>query len=588
MLTPLRRGLARHTSVRFSAVHALLTLAVGMCCAAGCASKASSTTRPAVADKTTTAIGTPVTKVIGTLGDPPLAPREFRALFVSTAYNLDWPPAKNLNRGQQTSLMREIVRRAKEMNCNTVILQVRAFADRVHEVTGLTEPWSKSLNNGNHPNWDPLKEWVAACHDEGLDLYAWINPFRADPNTGDYYAKGQWWYYATDQAVQDYIIECVMHELLNYPDPVICTHAFPLTGAAKVMKSAPATRATALARGGSEVVVAAAAAAPTTTTTRAAAADDGDIDGILFDHYIPPPDPPDPPDPTTQSATQAAMAMTAAAKATKAAKTVAIKRTPRLNIRRNTASVDDFVRRAYEKVNTDRPGARFGLSPGMDQHNVAQPWINNGWCHFIVPELYADLAEPDFGTELTWWINQNISGKVPDPLVVAGLATTRVERPEPKTDPTWPPATIENQVTWSRNVAAAHNKKPGQGHYSYSALRTVTHGGPQGPNNIGDILRDGRYADAHLAPICAPPPVAPPGKPTLQITGKVVTPSLLGLPPRQWEVWFRDKPRGAWNSMRLYGAKSPTPIVAPPTADRVGVRAVDRYGQEGPVAISPI
>ena len=65
--------------------------------------------------------------------------------------------------------------------CNAIIFQVRPECDALYEST--LEPWSYYLTGeqGRRPNpyWDPLKWMVEQCHQRGMELHAWINPYRA-------------------------------------------------------------------------------------------------------------------------------------------------------------------------------------------------------------------------------------------------------------------------------------------------------------------------------------------------------------------------------------------------------------------------
>ena len=65
--------------------------------------------------------------------------------------------------------------------CNAVIFQVRPECDALYEST--LEPWSYYLTGqqGVRPNpyWDPLAWMVRECHKRGMELHAWINPYRA-------------------------------------------------------------------------------------------------------------------------------------------------------------------------------------------------------------------------------------------------------------------------------------------------------------------------------------------------------------------------------------------------------------------------
>ena len=65
--------------------------------------------------------------------------------------------------------------------CNAVIFQVRPECDALYESE--LEPWSYYLTGvqGEKPTpyWDPLQWMVDQCHRRGMELHAWINPYRA-------------------------------------------------------------------------------------------------------------------------------------------------------------------------------------------------------------------------------------------------------------------------------------------------------------------------------------------------------------------------------------------------------------------------
>lgn len=64
---------------------------------------------------------------------------------------------------------------------NAVIFQVRGEADAMYQSP--YEPWSRFLTGQQgtapSPYWDPLAWMVNECHKRGMELHAWINPFRA-------------------------------------------------------------------------------------------------------------------------------------------------------------------------------------------------------------------------------------------------------------------------------------------------------------------------------------------------------------------------------------------------------------------------
>ena len=123
----------------------------------------------------------PVVVAGGTAFAPPPAPREFRAAWVSTVANIDWPTKPNLNPAQQQAEAIAILDRAKALNLNAVVLQVRPSADAIYP--SKLEPWSEYLTGAQgvapQPLYDPLKFWVTQAHARGLQLHAWFNPYRA-------------------------------------------------------------------------------------------------------------------------------------------------------------------------------------------------------------------------------------------------------------------------------------------------------------------------------------------------------------------------------------------------------------------------
>ncbi len=68
---------------------------------------------------------------------------------------------------------------------NAVMFQVRGEADAFY--ASPYEPWSRFLTGKQgtapSPYWDPLAWMVDECHKRGMELHAWINPFRAKTKT---------------------------------------------------------------------------------------------------------------------------------------------------------------------------------------------------------------------------------------------------------------------------------------------------------------------------------------------------------------------------------------------------------------------
>ena len=128
----------------------------------------------------------PNTAVVRGGAMPPAAPREFRAAWVSTVANIDWPSRSNLPAAQQQAEAIAILDRARALNLNAIVLQVRPAADAIYAST--IEPWSEYLTGvqgqAPKPLYDPLQFWVREAHARGLELHAWFNPYRARQTVG--------------------------------------------------------------------------------------------------------------------------------------------------------------------------------------------------------------------------------------------------------------------------------------------------------------------------------------------------------------------------------------------------------------------
>ena len=68
---------------------------------------------------------------------------------------------------------------------NAIIFQVRPECDALYESN--IEPWSRFLTGTQgkapSPYWDPLQWMIDQCHKRGMELHAWINPYRARTKT---------------------------------------------------------------------------------------------------------------------------------------------------------------------------------------------------------------------------------------------------------------------------------------------------------------------------------------------------------------------------------------------------------------------
>lgn len=112
---------------------------------------------------------------------------ELRGVWVSTVYNLDWPSAPGLSAAQLQAEADAVVENAKRWGMNAIFLQVRPCGDALY--ASETEPWSQWLSGaqGQSPDgdFDPLSYFLQICHENGLQLHAWINPYRLTRKAAD-------------------------------------------------------------------------------------------------------------------------------------------------------------------------------------------------------------------------------------------------------------------------------------------------------------------------------------------------------------------------------------------------------------------
>jgi len=120
---------------------------------------------------------------------------EMRAAWFTTVWGLDWPSVTipttgsnyhiNLQKEQLTYLL-DVLQRA---NINTIFFQVRSECDAMYQSS--YEPWSSYLvsTRGMDPGYDPLQFAVEECHKRGIELHAWLNPYRFESSVGKYEGK---------------------------------------------------------------------------------------------------------------------------------------------------------------------------------------------------------------------------------------------------------------------------------------------------------------------------------------------------------------------------------------------------------------
>ena len=106
--------------------------------------------------------------------------REFRAVWVATVANIDWPSQRNLSPKAQREEMRTMLDGLAKNNINAIILQIRPTSDAFYP--SAIEPWSHWLTGkqGNRPNpyYDPLQFVIEEAHKRCIEVHVWLNPYR--------------------------------------------------------------------------------------------------------------------------------------------------------------------------------------------------------------------------------------------------------------------------------------------------------------------------------------------------------------------------------------------------------------------------
>lgn len=106
-----------------------------------------------------------------------LPKREFRGAWIQIING----QFEGMSRDQMQANLTHQLNVLQQCGINAIMFQVRGEADAMY--ASPYEPWSRFLTGrqGTAPNpyWDPLAWMITECHKRGMELHAWINPFRA-------------------------------------------------------------------------------------------------------------------------------------------------------------------------------------------------------------------------------------------------------------------------------------------------------------------------------------------------------------------------------------------------------------------------
>lgn len=103
--------------------------------------------------------------------------REFRGAWIQIVNG----QFQGLGRDKMQATLTHQLDELQKDGVNAIIFQVRGECDAMYE--SKLEPWSRFLTGKQgqapSPYWDPLQWMVDECHKRGMELHAWINPYRA-------------------------------------------------------------------------------------------------------------------------------------------------------------------------------------------------------------------------------------------------------------------------------------------------------------------------------------------------------------------------------------------------------------------------
>ena len=459
--------------------------------------------------------------------DAPAAPREFRAAWVATVANIDWPSRPGLTSAQQQDEALRLLDCARNTGLNAVVLQVRPAADALY--ASAIEPWSEYLGGEQGrapaPFYDPLAFWVDEAHRRGLQLHAWFNPYRARQSS------------ARSAPAPNHLSVSRPEIVKSYGDQLWLDPGEP------------------------------AAFSQTLAVVRDVVAR-YDIDGVQIDDYFYPY-----PLAVPGGGELAFPDAGSYQRHLDKGGTLSLEDWRRDNVNRLVQAFD-------QAVHQTKPWVLVGISPfglgkpalrppgiqGFSQYDKlyadVEHWLAQGWLDYLAPQLYwpLDRTAQAFAVLLDYWLARNSAGRH----VWPGLYSSSVGR----ADKPWPAAEIANQVAELR-------QRPGaDGHLHFSMVALL-----QDRDGLATRLKAGAYAQAALPPATPWLASGAPGRPSLSVDA--ADPGLARLAPGAgkqaalWAVWRRSAE--GWRFEVLPGQARSLPIG--PTETLV-VSAVDRCGIE--------
>jgi uncharacterized lipoprotein YddW (UPF0748 family) len=458
---------------------------------------------------------------------PPPIRREMRAVWIATVDNLDWPSRPGLSTADQKRELVAMLDRSVELRLNAIVFQVRPAADALYE--SKLEPWSEYLTGemGRAPSpfYDPLKFAVEEAHKRGLELHAWINPYRARYSTKHRASKTH-----VSRARPDLVRKYGPYVWMDPGDPEVRARTKRVV--LDLVKRY-------------------------------------DIDGVHLDDYFYPykeqrrhRDIPFPDNSTYKRYQKKGGTLS------------------KNDWRRENVNL--LVSELNTAVHESKPWVRFGISPfgiwrpgypssvrGLDQYSElfadARKWWNEGWVDYLVPQLYwsVDRPQQSYVELLQWWVDENRMHRN----LWAGNYTGKVGF---NNSQKFPVSEIIEQIRLTREQPGAS----GNVHFSMKVFM-------DDPDMLDEALIRGPYAEPALPPASRWLGELPPSAPTLAwrdstSANRSVEMRLPTRPGSAWLWTIQMRGNGPWETAILPGDSR---LFTPPAnITDIRVRAVDRVG----------
>lgn len=113
--------------------------------------------------------------------------REFRGAWLHIIGQTQYQDIQQKGTAQLKEYIANQIDRLHLAGCNAVIFQVRPTADAAY-ISDI-EPWSSWITGKRGkapaPLWDPLEFAIEEAHKRGMELHAWLNPYRVTSSPKD-------------------------------------------------------------------------------------------------------------------------------------------------------------------------------------------------------------------------------------------------------------------------------------------------------------------------------------------------------------------------------------------------------------------